>query len=213
MRKSMFLLFVLGVILLSGCSFNATTEDKLSNLFEDLLENEKIYHDRQSELKELEQAEQKLFNETMELTQEDTNKVTENIAKLKEMLEERTVKIEEEAEAMQKENTFVTKFDEIEKAANATEKAGIESLKKAIHHRYEMHEIFVEAYQALTNLQKELYEMLLNEEIDTMKLDKHVEKLNAQNHLVTRTVEEFNEATIELNQTREEISEGLKNEK
>lgn len=212
MKKSMFLLLVFGAILLSGCSFNSTTEDKLSNLLEELLDTEKTYHDRQSELKELEQAEQTLFNETMELTQEDRSKVMGNLAELKEMLEERTVKMEEEAESMREANAFVAEFDKVEEAANATEKAEIESLKQAIHHRYELHKVFVEAYQELTILQKELYDMLLNEETDTTKLDKHVERLNAQNHEVMRTVESFNEATIELNQTREELYEGLKNE-
>lgn len=212
-RKSMFLLIFFSVVIFSGCTFNATTEGKLSNLLRDLQEIETIAHDRQVELKELEQTEQKLFNEMMTLSQADTNKVSEKLSALQQTLEKRTRKIEEEAEAMAQVNALLSEIESIEESANLIEVAGIESLKQAMQYRHDMHTNFVDAYEELTNLQKGLYELFQRRETDIKKLDQHVAIINEKSQTVTHAVEKFNEATIELNKTRDELYDGFKNEK
>lgn len=212
-RTTLFLAIVFSIIILSGCTFNATTEDKLSALLRDLLEIETISHNRQVELKELEQTEQKLFNEMMALTQAETNKVSEKLSAMQKTLKERTRKLEEEAEAMADAHALLSEFEEIETSANVIETAGIERLKQAMQHRYDMHANFVKTYEELTSLQKELYDLLEKRETDTTKLDLQVAAINEKNQAATNAVEKFNEATIELNKTRDELYDGLKNKK
>lgn len=210
MWKSILLWIALGVMLLTGCSFNQTIEDEVSATLGDMVEIEKVFEDRQNELKEIEEAEQKMFFETMTLTQEQTDKVIEHVIMLKESLEERFIKIEEEAEAMQQANALVAELSELEEKAIDNERVAIEKIKDAANSRYQMHSTFVENYQQLTNLQKALYEMLIEDNIDAKKLDEQVEAVNKQNQKVMRAVEDFNRATIELNQTREEVINLLK---
>lgn len=212
MRKSILLFVVLGAILLASCSFNQTIEDEVSATLGEMAEIEKVFEGRQDELKDIEQAEQKIFFETMALTREQTAEVKEKIKELNEALEERVIKIAEEAEAMQEANALVIELSTLEEKAIGNEIEAIEKIKKAADYRYDTHRVFVEHYERLTNLQKTLYEMLVEDTIDALALDKHVEDINTQNQKVKWAVEDFNEATIDLNETREEVFNHLKKE-
>ena len=55
----------------------------------------------------------------------------------------------------------------------------IEELKKAVTNRYELHSAFVVEYKKLTALQKELYGMLIAEEVELKGLKDKVGEVNA----------------------------------
>lgn len=205
MKKFLVILFVLGAVFLAGCSFNARTEDKVSTILGDMYDAEEVYRDNQTVLHELEQAEQQLFNDTMELTQEKTELLKERVNELHKMAADRLEKIKEEEEAMKKGQDFVAELKNVEEKANANNQVEIARLKDAINHRYEAHGLFIESYQELTALQKGLYDMLLEEETDVTKLDAQVDLVNQQNKIVMTAVEGFNQATTELNKIRDEV--------
>lgn len=210
MKKYLISIVILGAVLLAGCSFGETTEDKVSIILGDIYDAEKTYRDNQKTLQELEKSEQQLFNETMELTQEETELLEKHVTELQDMLEERFVIVKEEAEAMKNAQTLVKDFDGVAKKADADEQVEIAKLKGAINHRYETHDIFVESYNELTSLQKRLYDMLLEEETDATKLDEHVDAVNEENQKVMVAVEDFNKATVELNKVRDEVYESIR---
>lgn len=205
MRRYLFAIAVLGVILLTGCSFNATTEDKLSKVLGDMHKTENTYQESQKELHDLEQTEQKLFNETMALTQEDTEQLEKNVAELQELLEERKEKIKNEEEAMVNAKELVSDFDKIEEKLEDNEQQKIEELKESVEERYKAHADFIEEYQELTNMQQDLYEMLGNDETDVSALNNQVESINKQNEAVVSAIQSFNDLTIALNETRDEV--------
>lgn len=210
MRKLLISIVILASVLLAGCSFGETTEEKLSIILGDIYDAEKTYRDNQKTLQELEETEQQLFNDTMALTKEETDLVTDNVTELQDMLEQRLVIVLEEAESMKKARALVAELDVVAEKAEAEEQVQIAKLKEAIQHRYQTHDLFVENYNELTALQKELYEMLLEKETEATKLDEHVDAINEENQEVMLAVEEFNKATVELNQIREEVFESIK---
>lgn len=210
MKKFIVTIVVLGAVLLTACSFNTTTEDKVSTILGDIYNAEKTYRTNQETLQGLEEAEQQLFNETMELTQEETDLLADQVKELQEMLEERLVKITEEAEAMKEAQALVPDLEKIEEQADGDDQPEIAKLKDAIQHRYQTHDIFVESYHELTTLQKQLYEMLLEEEADAATLEEQVDAVNEQNQKVMVAVEDFNQATAELNEIREEVYKSFK---
>lgn len=208
MKKIWLAIAILGATLLAACSFNATTEDKVTTVLEKIYDAEKIYRERQGELRELEQVEQDLFKVTMKLAREEIDLVAKNVGELTETLEERSVKIEEEAESMKKAKAFIADINKIDE----NHKAEVVKLEEALNHRYAMHEEFVESYQKLIVLQEELYSMLLEEEINATQLDEHVGQLNEQNKVVKTATESFNEATTTLNEMHDTFYETFKSE-
>lgn len=210
MKKYLFIITVFGALLLAGCSFNATTEDKVSKVLGEMYDAEDTYRESQSELKSLEEEEQKLFTKTMELTQEEKDQLEENVAKLQEIVEERTEKIEAEKDAMEKAKEMVSDFDKIEEKLETDEQAEIKKLKEAVNERYEAHTLIVNEYEELTALQKELYNMLVDEETNITTLNEQVGKINEQNEKVVAAIEEFNEQTENVNEIRDEVYSNLK---
>lgn len=206
----MLMLVLSCVIILSGCTFGSTIEEDLSKVLSEMHEAEKTYRDGQKDLTEIEQTEQNLFNKTMELSQEEHEQLKDNIADMKELLEKRTIHIEEETKSMENAKKLVSDIEKIEKEAEGDTKAEVVKLKNAINDRYQTHTIFVNQYEELTKLQGELYEMLLVEDIDLTKLEKQVEELNAQNDEVTTAIKEFNEATNSLNEIKDETFDYFK---
>ncbi|AOV09243.1 hypothetical protein BI350_13205 [Sporosarcina ureilytica] len=198
------LMIVLSVMfVLSGCTLGSTIEDELSNVLSEMHEAEKTYRDGLKDLTKIEQTEQNLFNQTMELSQEENEKLKTNIEEMKALLKKRKIHIKEETKSMESAMKLVSDIDKIEKKSEGDTKAEVVKLKNAIDHRYQTHTIFVDKYEKLTKLQGELYEMLLVEEIDITKLEQKVEALNAQNDEVTNAIKEFNEATNSLNETKD----------
>lgn len=182
-EKKLLAIAALSIALLTGCSDNQTIEDKVISVLGEMAEIEKDFETFQGELTEIEQTEQQIFLETMTLTQNQTTKIKENVEKLTETLEERVLKIDAEAETMQKANALVADLSKLEEEATELEKEAVEKVKEATNHRYQLHHVFVENYAQFTNLQRILYEMIVEVPIDAAKLDEQVEAVNKQNQL------------------------------
>lgn len=209
-KKYILLIVLCGVLALSGCTIGSTIEGELSNVLAEMHEAEKPYRDGQKELNAIEKNEQSLFNETMDLTQDESDKLKTNISQMEEMLEQRITYINEEEKSMKSAMKFMSDIEGIANSANGDAKAEIEKLKEAIQHRYQTHSAFVDEYKELTHVQDELYEMLLKEDIDLGDLEKQVEELNNRNDEVTSWIKKFNEATITLNQTKDKAFDYFK---
>ena len=173
---------------------------------------EKGYRNGQADLTELEKSEQKLFNETMELTQEQKDVLKTNVTELEYMLEQRLAHIEGEEKSMNKAKGSVDDFEGIIKEADDTVKKDLEDLKTAVNRRYELHSAFVSEYKQLATLQKELYAMLVAKTTKLTELRDKVDEVNAKNEKVESTVIAFNDSTEKVNVMKDDIFSSLKNE-
>jgi hypothetical protein len=192
--------FVLAVTLvLSGCNSDSTIEKQLSITMTEMNNAEKVYRDAQGELTELEKLEQELFNETMELTQQQLDELKIKVTELEELLGQRLAHIEGEEKSISKARKSADKLDAIIEQADTNAKKSIEQLKIAVTSRYELHSAFVVEYKKLASLQKKIYGMLIFEETELMALKDLVGEVNAQKDVVQLAVTSFNDATVKVN--------------
>ena len=84
-------------------------------------------------------------------------------------------------------------------------KAEITELRDAINDRYDLHSNFVEKYKKLADLQKELYEMLIDEKTEVSNLQEKVTEVNEQNDAVKQVIDSFNEATGTVNKLKDDL--------
>lgn len=164
---------------------------------------EENYRNSQADLSELEKSEQALFNETMKLTQEQTEELKAKVAELEKLLEERLGLLDEEEASMKKAEEFVASFDKVLEKTEEDNKKRVEELNQAVNKRYELHSAFTGEYRKLIDLQREVYEMLADEGIELESVQRKVEEVNEQNQTVHSAINSFNESTIAVN--------GLKN--
>jgi len=211
-RKSITGLILAVTLVLSGCNSDSSVEKQLSATITKMNNAERVYQDVQGELTELESSEQELFNQTMELSQQQLGELKVKVAELEELLGQRQNRIEEEEKSLSKASKSTDELDAIIEQADGNVGKGIEKLKRAVTNRYELHSAFVVEYKKLTSLQRELYGMLIAEEVELNGLKDKVGEVNEQNELVQLAVIAFNDATVNVNVLKEDIFSVLQKE-
>lgn len=209
MKRVWLAVIISGLLLLSACSGSGIRED-LDQVLNDTFEAEKEYRAVQDDLEEREKAEQQLFEEIMALTQEQQDQVAEQAQEALDSADERLKFLQTEKESMQ---SAEEKFAEIDGVIDAAEeesvKTDLEALKAEMLERFEAHNRFAKAYEELIVYQKELYEMLKNEESTLQMLQEKAAEVNEQNEQVQLAVTEFNELTQQVNDLKDTTLEKL----
>lgn len=205
--------FILAVTLvLSGCTSDSSIEKQLSATLTKMNNAEQVYQDVQDELTELEKTEQELFNQTMQMTQQQLDELKIKVAELEELLGQRLTHIEGEEKSISKASKSVDELDAILEQVDETSGKGLEELKSAVTNRYELHSAFVFEYKKLISLQKELYGMLIAEEVELKVLQNKVGEVNEQNELAQLAVVAFNDATAKVNVLKDDTISNLQKE-
>lgn len=197
-------------ILLSGCSFGSSTDEELVKVLTEMNDAEEASSGAQEELNKLEQSEQALFNKMMDLTQEEQEELKTKVTEIEELLKQRLTFIEEEEASVKKAKESVKSLDNIVGKVEDAEKGEVEELRDTVNDRYDLHSVFIEAYKKLTDSQQLLYTMLLEEDADLATLEEQVDEVNKNNEIVKSSIEDFNEATVKLNQLKDDTFSLLK---
>ncbi|MBU0904950.1 MAG: YkyA family protein [Planococcaceae bacterium] len=214
MKKGLIGLVLSSTIVLSGCTFGASAHEQLSEALSTVFEEEKGYRDAQKELASLEKKEQETFNEVMALTQEDTEKVKTLVSELNDSVEQRLALLEEEKQSMKNAEEKVSAVEDVaSEVKDEKSKTSIKELDKALDDRYAAHDKVSTEYEALTEKQTVLYEMLLNEETKQEDLQKQVAEVNSQNEKVQEAIQTFNDSTIAINELKSNVYSTLSSEK
>lgn len=210
MKKIKYFVPVCMVLLLSACSFGEKTEEKLSSILSETYQLESDYRDVQKPLAETELKEQANFQSMMELTQDQKEELTVLVEETAKLLEERLVLVEKEKTAI---NQASDKLADIKLLISETkresEKSNIELVEEALKNRYEAYGNLTEQYTTLANLQENLYNMLIEEDVEVSSIQKQVMEVNKQNEVVQQAVQNFNDLTAKLNQVKEEVFTSL----
>ncbi|MGM0897676.1 MAG: YkyA family protein [Bacillota bacterium] len=198
-----------GTLFLSACS-GASTEEQLNEILEATFEEEAEYREVQSELQSREQNEQQVFESIMALTKEQQSEVEEKSQEAAASAEERLELLETERESMQSAEEEFAEIDQlIEETEDETVQADLEALKEQMDLRFTKHNEFTDAYQSLAQQQKELYEMVAEEDMDLSTLQDKTNEVNEQNTLVQEAVTAFNEQTEQFNELKNETIEKM----
>ncbi|MCM3610683.1 YkyA family protein [Planococcus sp. MERTA32b] len=196
-------------LLLSACS-GPSTEEQLDSVLKDTFEAENDYRDTQSEMEELETSEQEKFESIMALTQEQQEDVRTNAEEALASVDQRLELLETEKASM---DSAEEAFQEIDTVIEETEDEeltnDLTALKTKMHERFDAHEEFAAAYEELAAEQKELYEMLLNEETELQVLQEKTVAVNDKNKEVQNAVTAFNEQTEQFNEMKNNLIEKM----
>jgi len=201
------------LLLLSACSLNDTTEQKLSNILSEVYELESEYRDVQADLAEVEIKEQANFQSMMELTQDQKDELTAQVEDTVKLLDERLSLVEKEKDSIE---AARAKLEDLYTLASdtedETEKESIKNVQKALENRYDAYDALIGEYTTLASLQEDLYDMLIDEEANIGTIQDLVEQVNKQNVIVQEAVNSFNDLTTDLNNVKKEAFTALQDE-
>lgn len=203
MKKIVLSTFLTTSLLLSACSLGVSTEEQLSETLSNVFEEEQGYRDAQQQLNELEKTEQEMFNSVMSLTQKQKEEVALKTEELKASLAERLALLNEENESIKNARASLASFDQIVEETKKEEmKTSLNELRALLDERYQAHEVVSAEYQKLTDLQTQLYDMLITEDTQQVDLQEQVSKVNEQNEIVQSVINSFNEKTKIVNEKK-----------
>lgn len=210
MKIKKFVLILSSILLLAGCNFGESTEEKLSNILTEIYDQEADYRDVQKELAETESKEQANFQKMMELTKDQKEELTTMVEDTATLLETRLTLVEKEAasinattEGIKKINTLISETKE------ASEKESFKKMETSLEERITAYEEVTTNYNELADLQQNLYNMLIDESADITVIQAQVQDVNMHNEVVKKSVEKFNEATARVNEVKEEVLTSL----
>ncbi|WP_227395664.1 YkyA family protein [Jeotgalibacillus aurantiacus] len=203
MKTYIFSTLCVSSIFLSGCVFGSQAEEEIGEILESAVTEEEGYVQAQNELRELEAAEQELYNEIMALSMEEFETVSELADEALANLDEREEQLNAEAEAV---NQSSEVFQDVEPLIEDLETEDLQnhvkSMVETMNERYALHEDLSAAYTESLELNRELYNMLKEEDLELEELENQITLVNEQNSAIIELNDAFNEATTEYNELK-----------
>ena len=209
MRKAIVATLFSSVLLLSACS-GSTSEEQLDNVLNDTFEAEGEYRDAQVEMEQLESNEQQIFESIMALTQDEQEEVNNLAQQAIDSVDERMALLENERSSMDEAQENFSAIDGIIEDTDDQEiSADLVELKEKMQERFDSHANFAAEYEEMSSRQRELYELLQNEETELQTLQAKTVEVNEKNTSVQEAVTAFNEQTEQFNEMRTQLIEKL----
>lgn len=210
MKINKFVLILSSILLLAGCNFGESTEEKLSNILTEIYDQEADYRDVQKELAETESKEQANFQKMMELTKDQKEELTTMVEDTATLLETRLTLVEKEAASINATTEDIKKINTlISETKEASEKETLKKMETSLEERITAYEEVTTNYNELADLQQNLYNMLIDESADITVIQAQVQDVNMHNEVVKKSVGKFNEATARVNEVKEEVLTSL----
>lgn len=210
MKISKYILIFSSILLLAGCNFGESTEQKLSNILTEIYDLEADYRDVQEELAETESKEQANFQQMMELTKDQKEELTTMVEDTATLLETRLALVEKEAASLNSTSDGIKQISTlITDTKDATEKESLKKMETSLKERITTYEEVTNNYNELATMQQDLYNMLIDESADVTAIQEQVQEVNMHNELVQQSVQKFNDATNRVNEVKEEVLTSL----
>mgnify|MGYP001160540949 FL=1 len=195
------------LLLLAGCAGQNASE-KIYTHLEEAVQLEEDFEQQQEAITDLEREEQQIYSEIIELGMDEFDKIVNLSDQAIEIIEERRKLIDKEKESIKKsEETFL----QIEPLLNDLKEEKLQQKGETMFHvmqdRYASYDELHAAYLASLELEKELYEMLKDEDLEQETLTEQINKINDSYKQVLEINDEFNELTIEYNNLKKEFYE------
>ncbi|MGO4887956.1 YkyA family protein [Anaerobacillus sp. MEB173] len=199
-------IWLLIVIILSGCS--ASPVQKIYDHLEQSAEIESLVEEHQEPLMNFETQEHQLFEEMIVLSLADIDKIQTLAEEAIELATKREETIEEERERL--EQAF-EEFNHVEELISGIEDEETREIAAAMYetmeHRYESYKRLYDSYTNSVQLDKQLYEMLQDEELKINDLENQINTINEAYKDVFQKEDEFNTFTKEYNEHKKQFYE------
>lgn len=201
-RLKLLLAGLFSLLLLSACS-GESTQEQIYNHLEKSVEFETGFVDQQQPIAELEQKEQDIYQKISDLG-------IDEYEEIKSLAEEAIATIDERQTLTKNErNSIDNAKEEFDKIISLTEELEDSDLKTTgeamiteMNERYQAFIELNEAYKTSLTLDKELYELLKQEDLEEEPFSEKVDAVNAQYQVVIEKNQLFNEKTDAFNEAK-----------
>jgi hypothetical protein len=199
--KWRFFISVIAVIfIISGCQAEQTSEEKMYDVLEKVVDKEKVFEEQQDPLVKLEEEEKVLYDQIIKLGMKEYDQIVKLADKALTLTEKRKTLMEKET------NSIMDSEKEFKKVAVIKDDLDNQELKKLANDlydtmtkRYEAHEVLYKEYTEALKNDKELYEMFKNKDLPLQDLEAKVVQLNDNYKKVFEANENFNKLTEQYN--------------
>ncbi|MCM3408913.1 YkyA family protein [Metabacillus litoralis] len=199
LKKKNYALFIVLLFLLSGC-FGPAPEERIYTILEEAVTLENSFKEQQQPLLELEKKEADLYKRIMDLGMKEFEQVVSLSKEALTSVEERESKLQMEYDSiMSSKDKFNEINEEIEKIKDETLLQSAQELKSTMEDRYKSYENLYENYKKSISLDKELYSMLQNKDLEMKQLETQIAKINKSYQSVMEQNNEFNKLTEQYN--------------
>src|SRR5699024_9146717 len=189
-------------LLLSACGDSPA--EKIHKNLEESVDKEETAQNSQKEIAKLEEKENEIFDQVVDLSLDDFDKIKKHSNNALENIEKRTDKLKQE-----KEKTTNAKIEKSnDKIENEKTKKKAQEMKKQMDKRYKTYEDFNKIYADTLKDEKTLYTLLKKKDVEQKEVDKTLEKLNETYEKLISKNESFNSETEKYNQLKKEFYEG-----
>ncbi|WP_419961487.1 YkyA family protein [Psychrobacillus sp. BM2] len=210
MKIRKYILIFSSILLLAGCNFGESTEQKLSNILSEIYDQEADYRDVQEELAETESKEQANFQQMMELTKDQKEELATMVEDTATLLDTRLALVEKEAASLNSTSDGIKQISTlISETKEPSKKENLKQIETALKERITAYEDVTINYNELATMQQDLYNMLVDDSADVTAIQEQVQEVNKHNELVKQSVQKFNDATERVNQVKEEVLTSL----
>lgn len=210
MKISKYILIFSSILLLAGCNFGESTEQKLSNILSKIYDQEADYRDVQEELAQTESKEQANFQQMMELTKDQKEELATMVEDTATLLNTRLALVEKEAASLNSTSDGIKQISTlISETKEASKKENLKRIETALKERITAYEVVTINYNELAIMQQDLYNMLVDDSADVTAIQEQVQEVNKHNELVKQSVQKFNDATERVNEVKEEVLTSL----
>lgn len=206
-KKGMLLIGLCFILLLSACSGESTREMIYEHL-EEAVKLEDNFAKQQEDINQLEQQEQELYAQIIDLQMNEMDKIKELSQQAIGIIEERKEKMNLEKESIDASKEEFTKIENlIEELDEEALKEKAQEMYDVMNNRYQTYDQLHQAYMNSLELEKELYELLQDENVTQEQLSTHIENINKTYEEVISKNDQFNAETVAYNDLKKEFYE------
>ncbi|KZZ83167.1 hypothetical protein AS29_019695 [Bacillus sp. SJS] len=185
--------------ILTGCMGPSPSEQAYEAL-ENVVSKESPFKKEQQPLLELEQKENKIYNQIIALGMKDFEKIKTLSGDALKLVADRKDRIETEQKSIaESEKAFKDAEEALGKIEDGKAEKEADELKKLMHDRYNSYNELAKSYKSAIALDEELYKMFQNKELKLEDLEAHISKINASYKEVMELNKKFNEYTEQYN--------------
>lgn len=188
--------------ILTGC-MGPSPSEKAYEALENVVSKESSFKKEQKPLLELEQKENKIYNQIIALGMKDFEKIKSLSGDALKLVADRKERIETERKSIaESEKAFKDAEEALGEIEDGKAKKEAAEVKKLMNDRYRSYNELAESYKAAIALDEELYKMFQNKELKLEDLEAHISKINASYKEVMKLNTTFNEYTEKYNKAK-----------
>lgn len=203
LKKGIYITLLLFLILITGCSMK-TTEEKVNQHLDQAASFESGIEAEQNEMMELERIEQSIYSQMLELKPDEEELAESLFKKATRAIDTREAKLDDERDSINESQEEFNQLRELVKYIDDEEAKPIaEQMIKVMDRRYEAHDNLYKTYKHSLELERELYQMLEQEEQPQAEIKEQIKTINKSYQNILDYNEQFNKHTSTYN--------GLKN--